>query len=517
MAKKGIERRIVIGLIVSTDFTKQIRDVYSARLLESSMAKRLASWCIEYFDKYEKSPAKEIANIYFEKLKKGLPKEVAEEIEQDILPDLNEEFLEEGINVAYLVDQARDFFTEKHLKLHQTQIENLITEGKTDEAEQLAINYKPLTKDIGQAINFSNKESLTRVKAAFAEASECLIKYPKQMGEFWNDSLTRGSFVALMASEKRGKTFWMMDMATRAVKQKRKVAFFQAGDMTEAQQIRRFCIHLAKNSDKEKYCGEMFQPMRDCIHNQRNTCDKKERECDFGVFEHMAEKQIRYEVTIDDLKEAWKDSQDYTPCYNCEEYERHKWGVPWIERVVVEKPLSLQAAEDVFEEYFIKGKRQIMLSTHANGTLSVSQIKTWLTTWEKQQEFIPDIVIIDYADLLVADNGKAEYRHQQNEIWKGLRNLSQERQVLVITATQADADSYKRDLLTLSNYSEDKRKYAHVTAMYGLNQDHLDREKKIGIMRINELIKREGEFSNSNVVYVLQNLKRGLPFLGSYF
>jgi len=39
-----------------------------------------------------------------------------------------------------------------------------------------------------------------------------LIRYPRQLGEFWNDQLVRDSFVALMGIEKRGKTFLLMDI-----------------------------------------------------------------------------------------------------------------------------------------------------------------------------------------------------------------------------------------------------------------------------------------------------------------
>ena len=101
-------------------------------------------------------------------------------------------------------------------------------------------------------------------------------------------------------------------------------------------------------------------------------------------------------------------------------------------------------------------------------------------------------------------------------MWKNLRALSQERHVLLITATQADKDSYKKGRLSLSNFSEDKRKLAHVTAQYGLNQDPQGREKKLGIMRINEIVVREGEFSSDNEVYVLQDLATGRPFLESF-
>ena len=68
-----------------------------------------------------------------------------------------------------------------------------------------------------------------------------------------------------------------------------------------------------------------------------------------------------------------------------------------------------------------------------------------------------------------------------------------------------------------SYFKKDKRKYAHVTACYGLNQDPKDREKRLGIMRINEIVIREGDFSNAHEVTILQNLKRGRPFLSSFW
>ena len=86
----------------------------------------------------------------------------------------------------------------------------------------------------------------------------------------------------------------------------------------------------------------------------------------------------------------------------------------------------------------------------------------------------------------------------------------------MLTATQADAESYKKGTLSLTNFSEDKRKYAHVTAQYGLNQDPYGREKKLGVMRINEIVVREGEFSADNEVYVLQDLTMGRPYLESF-
>ena len=515
MSNKNIERRIVIGLISSSAFIKEIREIYSSKFLKASMAKRLASWCVDYYDKYQKAPGMDIEGIYFEKLKKGLPKEIGEEIEEEILPNLNEEYLDENLNVDYLIDQTKDYFAERHLSMHSEQIVALLNEGELVEAAKLATNYKPVSKNAGNTVDFSEPAILTRVEAAFAESQSPLIKFPKQLGLFLNPQMVRTALLAFMAKEKTGKSYLLMELITRAVKQKRKVAFFQAGDMSEGQQIRRFCVHLAKKSNLEKYAGKMTQPCRDCIHNQRDTCEKDIRECDFGVFEDKTVEQIRNEMTYEELKEVFDENPDYKPCYNCKEYVTKPWGAVWMENIDVGKPLTVKEATNLWEDYFINSKRQVKMSTHPNGTLTIPMMNSIMDLWETTDGFIPDIIVLDYADLCEDDSH--EFRHKQNNIWKGLRAMSQKRHALTISVTQTDADSYERNLLSMKNFSEDKRKFAHVTAMYGMNQDPKGREKKLGILRLNELAIREGDFNNANVCYVLQNLRRGLPYVGSYF
>ena len=96
-----------------------------------------------------------------------------------------------------------------------------------------------------------------------------------------------------------------------------------------------------------------------------------------------------------------------------------------------------------------------------------------------------------------------------------MRRLSQERHCLVVTATQANAASYDKKVLTMMNFSEDKRKMAHVTAMFGLNQT--PDEKRQNLMRVGPIVIREGEFNSLNTVTVLQCLDIGRPYIGSYW
>ncbi len=516
MAFDFIERKIVLYLIVADDYIRKIRPEWDTKYIQSKVAKRLAIWCIEYFDKYGKAPGPDMEAIYFSKLRAGLPKDVAEEIEEDILPELNEMYLMESLNIDYILEQTYLYFKERYITLYVDNIKALMIEGELLKAETAALTFKRVDTTLSNSINLANVDSLTRIKKAFADAQDPLITFPGALGHFWNHQLVRGGFIALMGAEKRGKTFWMLEFAMRAVTQKKKVAFFQAGDMNESQQLRRLAIYLCRKSDQERYVGKQYEPVKDCIHNQLDTCQEPERECSFGPFPNQSKQYLRKKMTFDKLKEAYIDNPDYKNCYNCKKYQTNSWGVPWLTEVNVKGPLQMAEAEKTVKSFFIDKKRQFMLSTYSNGSLSVSTIMTVLANWEKSDNFIPDVLIIDYADLLVPEN-KTEYRHQQNEIWKGLRNISQEKHCLLITATQADAKSYDQGLLRLANFSEDKRKYAHVTAMYGLNQDPQGVEKQMGIMRINELVVRDGESSTKNIVHVLQNLRRGRPFLSSYY
>jgi hypothetical protein len=253
------------------------------------------------------------------------------------------------------------------------------------------------------------------------------------------------------------------------------------------------------------------------MYNQLDTCDRNERRCGFGPFDggQFDEVDIRRSVAREDLKEAQEDYDDYIPCTICKDFQHNRWGVPWLVPLQVNHAVNVDEAKNKVRSFFINRKRNFKISTHPNNTLTISTLKNILNRWERVDNFIPDVVVIDYADLLVAE-GTKEFRHAQNEIWKNLRALSTARDCLVLTATQADGKAYDRDLLKMSNYSEDKRKYAHVTAMFGLNQDKRGREKQIGMMRINQLVAREGEYDSTATITVLQNLTLGQPFLDSF-
>ena len=512
-----IERSIIIGLITSTAFLQQIRPIWETKFLKSVSAQQLSQWCVEYFDEYHKAPEKTIESIYYEKLRTGyIKKDLAEDMESTIA-DLSDEY-EESFNLPYILKKVSGYIKERHLELHLQEVKDLSEAGEILEAQALASSYKGVSFEISNDLDLSSPNVLLKIENAFKELSQPLITYPGALGAFWNHQLIPGGFIGLMAREKLGKTFWLLDMAIRATRQGTNVAFFQAGDMTENQQLKRICSWLTKKPTLERNCGEVYIPVVDCVRNQLDLCDKQERECNHSspfVDEEFDEKSIRKEINISLLKQAYEDEPDYKPCRNCMEFHTKALGTPWLRKVNVKHTVKINEAKKKVTEFFIERKRRFHLSTHANGTLSVEGMEAIMDRWEREDGFVPQIILVDYADILITNKIK-EFRHQQNQIWKDLRGMSQSRNALVVAPTQSDSQSYEQDTLKLKNFSEDKRKYAHCTAMYGMNQDKSGREKKIGLMRLNEIVVREGDFDINASVTILQQLNLGRPFLGSY-
>lgn len=140
------ERKILIGLITSTEYLKAIHNIWNAQFIESTTAKRIAHWIWEYYDKYEHAPGKDMEAIFFDKLKSGkLPADLAEEIEQEILPSLSDESVEEPVNVPYLVDLTKKYFDERHLDIHTENIKALKAKGEIEQAKKLAADFVPLS------------------------------------------------------------------------------------------------------------------------------------------------------------------------------------------------------------------------------------------------------------------------------------------------------------------------------------------------------------------------------------
>jgi hypothetical protein len=464
-----IERQILIAMITSKEFLQQSNHIMDLSLIDIPHFNRIAGWCKTYFQKYKEAPRKNIETTFHSWEESLGDKDDGKEAESiaSLLQGLSDQYDDhDPINVPYLLDQLRNYLERKSLAKLQEEVDFAMHSGHQEDAKAAILDFRPIELQTSNGID--PLRDIGAWERAFSESAKPLFEFPGAAGIFLNNAFTRDSLIGIQAPEKRGKTFWCIEFVVRALRERCKVAFFQVGDLSENQVMLRLGMYFAQRPSLEYNCGTFEIPTKINVLKKSDKTDDEEDG-----------------FTTD------------------------------TETKIFSKPLTHQACIKSARRFMLgcglnKDKSYLKVSVHPNSSINVKGITTVLDKWEMSEGFIPDVIVIDYADILAPEDAKENTRDQVNTTWKALRRLSQEKHCLVIVPTQADAGSYNIETQSMKNFSEDKRKFAHVTGMIGLNQTPLEKSKSV--MRLNWLVLRESPFDSNKCLWVGQCLAIGRAY-----
>jgi hypothetical protein len=494
-----IERRIVVGLIQSKRFISQIQEHYDRKWFDNNELRLVAKWCFQYYGENDKAPRE---NLVFYLNRWSDRRQNPDKVE--LMEDLIESLLNEPkvTNITYLVKEAIDYFELRKVENLARDIEQSVAQKDVAQAITSIEMYRSLPTNAANDYFFFDRKD--KIVDAFEQNLKPLFTLPGRVGDYLNRHLIRAGFVAFLGREKVGKSWILTHMAMMALRKRLNVAYFEMGDSSESQWTRRMMVYLTKSNYMRDAIGEQLCPIMDCKLNQTNACTLKKRSCRVGIFED------------DDGAMSFDEAQriGYKPCTACKEDRNSKYKpTTWYEKVDVPE-IDWKIAQgklDFWKEKILRGNR-LMVSSNPSGTVGYLDVRNKLNYWKNRYGFVPDVVIADYMDIMKM-NGN-DKREANNELWLNMRGISIDYNLLFITATQADAASYNKFLLDSTNFSEDKRKLAHPTAVFGLNKTPKDEERKV--MRINSIVLREGGPNSKQFATVLQDLNRGRAFYDSY-
>lgn len=497
------ERQIITGMIVSPKVLREIQPMYIDKraLWQTPYAPRVAEWCLKFYRKYKKAPKQHIQDIFNSWARKN-PDHPDTDLIARFLTNLSENYERATkFNAGLILDKAEETFRLNSLRRLNEDITAAITRSDTTGAEGLVTQYRRIERAASDGFNpYTDAEAIWN---AFEGYTEPLIQIPGAAGELLNEFMGRECLVGFMGKEKIGKTWMLHEIGHRGLLSDCNVAEFQVGDMSGPTMTIRTHIRLAGKSNRKRYCEELVIPVLDCVRNQEGTCRRKDRTCDCDLNGAQS------------FEEA---PPEYSPCDYCARKGKKRFqGAVWYEVRPKTKPHEKRAALRLGRRFMRNCAGDFRLLVRPNNSINVDGIEAILDMWEVYEDFFPDVVIIDYADILAPQPGdeRKDTRDQQNNTWKALRALSQKKHCLVVSATQTDAASYEASLMKRKHFSEDKRKYGHVTVMFGMNQT--DEEKAAGILRLNTVLAREEEFNPLRTVKLLQCLQIGRPLLASYW
>lgn len=434
-AEVDFEKRLVATLIMSPAILKECVGMAEPKAFSPGPCQIVAGWCWEYFDKTGEAPQANIEDVYHYKAMDL--SEVDASGVRLFLDAISSSYIPP--NEALMLKEATHFFKLRALQKLKEGIDRALLIRDTSLGESLVAEYVAPETALRSSVSLF-RCAPGRIAKAFNDEAQELFSFPGEAAQRVIGRFSRTDFVAFAAPPKRGKTWWLMKLGSTAAKAGLNVLHISL-EMYEDQVIRRFWQQFTGTS---RY-GE------DAVNAR---------------FE--AGPAGRYTVSSPTVPTPKVDTD----------------------------PASIENMQRQMRMYY--GGR-LEIRCWPTGTLTVPMLERELKDMAVYENFVPDVIVIDYADIMRSTNPRLDERDRLNDIWSSLRGLAQAREVLIATASQTgratvngnrDADD--------ADLAEDIRKLGHVTKLLVINQTLEERAQ--GIYRLSNNTTRDEAAATTQLV-----------------
>ena len=447
----SIERSIIIYMITSSQFLREIAQAVKPDQFESFYAQTVSSWILEYWEQFKEPPGKHIQDIYAQKQRSIRDEDQLETI-SDFLRSISQEYEKtERVNIEYLLEQSISYLKIRSLKITQEKLEKAILDKDHVKGEQVLANYRRVGTVRGKGVALLTDAG--PVSDAFILEDDLMFKFSGALGEVIG-YFTRGDLVSYLAAAKKGKSWWQWYTIQQAAARGYKSVIFNL-EIVENQYIRRAWQSMV---GAPKRSGVIKIPYFEEIENEKKTSSQN----------------LMWTVRL-----------------RSENREQVNAGL-------------IKKQQKSLKRQFRSG--DIRIITLPANSATIGDLEAHLDNLLYYDNFIPDAIGVDSADLIVPEKKYGvEKRHQLNGIWTNLRRIAQERKALLVTASHAGRKAFKKDA-DETDIVEDISKIGHVGKMISLNQSPEDRRRRI--IRVKSLAERD-EFCSVDTALVLQCLDIG--------
>jgi hypothetical protein len=409
-------------------------------LFASRAENLVAGWAIAHYHKYRKPPGRDIGRYYDRWAASQEDDEVASFV-STFLEHLSEESRKNGkaISSDFAVDLARDHFDLVRAERLSEELQAAVRRGDAEKVKALTDKFRPTSFGDGGIVEILKDREVVE-EAVNTIGKPVFTWKDAALDGYFGDTFQREMLIAFEGMAKVGKSFFLQEAAFRALACGCKVAFLEVGDQSRNQLARRMVARMADRPYK-------------------------------------ADALVRYPVKMEpgEPPEITFDKRSYPEQIG---------------------PDEAHAARRKFRNLY--GGDALRLSVHPNASITAKGVDHKLEEW-KRDGWVPDVLLLDYADILAPMDGKVDSREQINATWMELRAISQRWKLCLVTGTQTDADSYDAKLIRRKNFSGSRTKNDHAVVLFGINQTSLEKEQ--GIFRVNAPAGRDFEFGDTKVVY----------------
>ena len=499
-----LERKICTSMIISDEYLRQVREIYREDSLKLGFTKKIADWCIEYYEQYKRAPNIHIEDIFHAKTKHNFPPEMADEI-ADFLADISEEYqYSEKINVEYLLKQTEDHFRLCSLDALRVQLNKAVISGNAEEGEALTKGYQRVVRQQTKGVDIFR--SIEPIISTFSEKANnnTVLTFPGEFGRMCGP-LEREHLVCFVGNTGVGKTWFLLLCSWWAALDGHDVLYvsFEMSQKQVAYRSYQFTTGLPKRA------GVVYIPQWDCQENQIGSCP-------------YPNKRTGTKSLLTSTGSLYPPDQypvDYKPCAVCMN-ATDKTKFNFLPATYMKKSkreaLSMPSAmhmRNLFEKSNKRAGRFIFVRWPARSK-SMDDLRLYMQNLEEYEGITPSLLVTDYANKMKAAGYNRERRWNIEDVFIDHKAIGQERNILVITGHQGNTVRDGKDL-GRGNWQEGISGLNECDLSIMLNQKETD--KDAGVYRALIGKKRDDEYSATGQLWITSCLSIGRPYLDSYW
>lgn len=413
----AMQENVLTLLCFDSERAKLIRHAVQPNTFESAVYRDIASQAITFVDQFGTAIAEHLPDT-LEHILGGDDKRKATSYKKALD---NLYLAKDSINGEYVLTQLNKFVRQQNMKSSILRAVEAIEAGNVDDAEvamQAGLKAQIVSFDAGT--NIGNSQQALKFLDHKEDNSFFMGIEELDSQDFM---MRRKELLMLLAPRGRGKSWFLTHCAKMGVVQRACVVIFSL-EMSE-----------------ERYSQRLLQNLF--------SVSKRESLVSVSVFD--------------------KDEDGVLSSVHREELERMTLADPNIRSYL---------AQRIRREF--KRRPPLIVKEFATGSLTLNMMEAYLDGLERFHKITPDIIIVDYPDLMNIDANNL--RVETGKVYAGLRGMAVTRNCSMVVVSQGNRESETARTVTGNMASEDISKLAIADSVLTYSQTLA--EKRMGLARL---------------------------------
>jgi hypothetical protein len=508
------EMTIIAFMIMNDDVAMSCYRRYTANELKTKhfgeYFRPLFRSLISYIGKFSSAPRFTIEKLYEKMRIDPDSKSIIGEYLERIAEQYEQIVERQSADPTYVIlEVVPNFIREQEGKLLVERIEQAIDQGRHSDIDEAIEEFKHIEDEDNADISFGTTTPFSAQAVENFYSTDAIDKSIMRLPGAISGvvpPIVRKKLYAITGVEKAGKTSWIGEIIYRAVVLERAKVLWINCEMDDEDLSEFFWRRFTKTASDKEHSGRVVYPVFDCLNNQLDRCE---------ILDKSLNGDRLYEtgrLAYYPRNKGWK------VCTKCRN-----------DRTRFQKPTKIYIPAIWFEQDRVRQLRRgtIARAIKLNRTLKLGRLRTktfprlsvkltdverYVRTYCARNKFNPDILVLDYPDIIAPEEGKLLDRQNVDYIWKKCAGLTHELGTATIVADQATKAARSKRSIERDDTSEAKTKDAHLDVRITLNMN--DEEEELGVQRVGILYRRKGKRTTSQVM-VTQRRETGEMLLDS--